>query len=220
MGVLANNQLFNVEVISRLNIASGGSNSKAISNIYCYRRTSNTNTYDPGVFENAFQSSVMTVVMGALNQAGTQVSNDVRCIDDVTDLSHIFTRSLPGSITTARDDSLSTVTISLSTNYRSKGFIGKKFYCPISLADVNGDVLASGAVTNFNLVKAALTAQFTDANGNTWVPQLLSRKRSILTLKKGAVAGVPCTVVASDIVAAKLNKRPSFFKRRRALPVY
>lgn len=216
------NQLINIEIISKGIIAAGGSNAKAVNNVYTFRRTNTTLPVSKPNIEAAFQAAIMIPVTNALNAAYTQTGNALRFLNDATDPHQLVARAVAGQIAGARQQNYDAVAMTLRTAYRGKSGRGSKHFSPISEADTTGDVLVAGAVTLWNLVKAALLAGFTDSDGNFWTLTIVSRFAEVGPSGNPPLSQLktnPTTVFSNDVFAILLDKTTGTMRKRKAATV-
>lgn len=150
--------------------------------------------------------------LAAANARYTQAGTDIRWVDDATDPPQRFARVGVGAIATDPLPTVDAVYMLLRTSLRGKNFRGSKHYPAASEADTTGDVLTGAGLVRWQTLQTALIAAQVDALGNTWVPSLLSRSLSQLTIN-------PTTVVATDLVTILLNLNIGTMRKRRTLTV-
>lgn len=201
-----------VEIVSQATAVARGGGVKNIFNVYHFRRTTTANPVVKANIQTAFQTSIMTPVLAAVNVDYTQSANTLRFFEDPTDAPVSTPQSGVGAISGDRLPDFSAVVIQLKTGARGKVGRGSKHYGPIAESDTTGDDLVAGSVTRFQTLGAAIVAGFTDSNGNVWVPGLKGAPR-LLSPAQYLVA--PTTTVWTDIVSYLLNKSLGTMKRRK-----
>lgn len=205
-----------VEIQSRGLIASGGSTSKATNFTYHFRRTSTAGAITHAAIDTAFQAAVGVPQAAALNARWSQHSNSVRYVDDALDAPVFFSHVLVGGVAGDSMSTIMSVYLLLRTGLRGKSYRGCKHLAPASEADTTAatdDILNAAALARFGALGSAILAGFTDANGNVWVPVILSKTLSQLLVN-------PTTVVKTDVTSVLVNKRLGRMKRRQVTSVY
>jgi hypothetical protein len=194
--------------------AAGGSNAVNIDNVYHYRRTTTVNPVNKANVEAAFQAGPVAKILLALNARYTQVSTSVRWIDDALDQALPFPETGVGAVAGDSQSTIDAVYILFRTGVKGRSYRGSKHYAPISEADATvGDILNAAAIARFTAIMTALATPIVDADGNTWVIQVLSRVLSQTEVN-------PTNIVASDVTSLLLNKRIGRMKRRETSSVY
>lgn len=210
------NQVEVVEIQQRGIIAAGGSSSVNTNFSWFFKRTSTVPPIDHEKIDIGFQAAIGTVVAAALNARWSQQNNAVRWVNDALDAPMYYPHVLAGSI--AGDSMAATLSVYLllRTGIRGKSYRGSKHLAPASESDTTGggdDILNAAALVRFNNIAGAVLAGFTDTNGNTWVPVIVSRKLSQLVTN-------PTTVVANQVTSILTNRRLGRMKRRLVASVY
>lgn len=205
-----------IEIQANGLVSAAGSNAKKSVSVFNFRRTATANPVSKANIESAFQTAIMIPITNALNVRYAQTFNTVRFIDDALDAPSQVTRAVAGAIA---GDSLSTICMAFllfRTGLRGKSYRGAKKLFPFSESDTTGataDLWNAGALGRLAAINTAILAGFTDANGNVWVPEIVSRKLSTLTSN-------PTTIVANDITSALVNKRIGRMTKREVISVY
>jgi len=205
-----------VELVMRGLIAAGGSDSIRTDTTFHYRRTNNALAIDKAAFNTVWQAGPGAAILAALNNRWSQTLNDVRWLDDIEDPYESLTESHPGGVAGDGLASYTFIYMLYRTAKRGKSYRGNNKFGPLSEADATAagdDILNAAATTRFNAVKTALLASLTDAIGNVWDLEVVSRKKSNFTVQ-------PATIVANDVNGIFLNKRISETKRRKVSSVY
>ena len=213
---LPSTSMYVIEIQTRGIIASGGGGSKNTNFSFVFKRFATTNPINKSVIDSAFDAAIVDVLGDALNNRWLQSSNSVRYVDDALDAPIYFSHAKAGQIAGDSMPSHQSVYLLLRTGIRGKSYRGSKHLAPASESDTTGansDVLNAGAITNYGNVASAILAGFTDSNGNVWVPQVLSRTLSQLTVN-------PTTVVSNSVTQIMVNKRIGRMKRRQVASVY
>jgi hypothetical protein len=197
-------------------VAAGGSNAKASVATFQYRRTATVLTISKAAVETAFQAAICVPLTNALNARYAQTFNTVRYLDDATDFPSQVTRAVAGQIAGECLTTAESLFLLLRTGLRGKSYRGAKKLFPFSESDTTlatADLWNAGALARFATLAAAILAGFTDATGNVWVPQVVSKKLSQLTAN-------PTTVVGNDVTSVLINKRVGTMRHRKVKSVY
>lgn len=198
-----------LEIITYANINSGGGGVKPSNNIYHFKRSFTVFPVLKSDIEGAFQAAIQAKILLALSIDYVQTHTTVRFFDDATDAPTSFVEAGVGAIALPRNADMVATTIQLKTGLRGRSYRGSKHYSPIALADTVGDVLTAGAITRFNTVATAIVTGFIDANANVWFSVIKSNK------PPAQYTVNPCTVVATTVQSALLNKSLGTMKRRK-----
>lgn len=204
------NQLSYAEIVIKGLQTAAGSNSRPCFNVFCYKRSNLALTMTEAHVWAAFWTLVGVPLLAAANIRYTPSLGNVRFIDDPTRMGIDITQAGTGAIATDSQPQQNTVVSVLRTNYRGSAGRGKKCFGGVSEADTTGDVLTGGGLTRWQAVNTALAANFTDADGNVWTPQILSRKWSNLQQTPAAL------IWANPVVSATLDTNISNLRRRKA----
>lgn len=205
-----------VEWILQGLIASGGSNSKNTVNVFHFRRTATAVDPSKSAINTILTTNILTPLALALNNRWSAVHSTVRYVNDATDAPQLFSQSAVGAVTGDGLSSLTAIFILQKSGLRGKNYRGGKHFGPLSEADVTAaadDILNAAAITRFAAVVSAMQAANTDSTGNIWVPTILSRSLSQLTVN-------PTTVITNDVASTLLNKRIGRLKKREVQSVY
>ena len=210
------NQQLNFEIAVLGNIAAGGSNNVRTVNIFHFQRTSNVNPISKGNIDTAFQAAVVVTLGLALNVRWLQLSNTVRCVDDALDSPVSFSHAVAGAVAGDGMTSIQAAFILMRTGLRGRSYRGSKHFGPLSEADTTiagEDVFNAAALVRWGAVVTAINGGFTDANGNLWLPTVISRKLSTLRTN-------PTNVVVNVVNQIVLNKRIGRLRRREVKSLY
>lgn len=200
------------EVIAKGTLASAGSNTKNVANVFHFRLAFLTAPATKTALQTAFNTAIMVPFLAAANARYTQSETTVRWIDDATDAPESFANAGVGAIAT---DSLPTdvcVSMLLRTAKRGRYYRGAKRFAGASEADTTGDILTGAGLARWQTLQTAVGANIVDALVNTWVPSVLSVSNSVLATN-------PTTVVANDVTACLLNKNVGTMRGRRVATV-
>jgi hypothetical protein len=147
-----------------------------------------------------------------MNIRYTQAENDVRYLNDATDPYQTFLRAIAGSIATDPLPSDNCVSFLLRTGKRGREYRGAKRFPAVNEIDTTGDVLTGAGLARWQAVGAGVGTTLIDGLGNSWIPSVVSRKLSQLSIN-------PVTVIANDVTVVLLNKNPGFMRRRKVKTV-
>jgi hypothetical protein len=204
------------EIITRGLVSSAGSTTKYSEQVYQFRRTSTTNPFNKANVDTAFQAAIVVPLYAALNARVTQQFNTVRVLNDAYDAPTPFNHAVAGSRT---GDSIAlTVSayIQLSSGLRGRSFRGSKKIFPMSESDTTSgtdDIFNAGCLTRLGTYANAILAGFTDSDGNVWVPVVVSRKLSQLTINNVLICW-------NDITGVKVRSTSGVMRRRKVASVY
>jgi len=213
---IPDNQKQHVEIILHGITSDGGSSVVNTQNVFHFRRTALAGTITKTAINTAFQAAIGDKVALALNARWEQQRNSIRFINDALDQYQDFSEVNAGAVAGDGLQSHSTIFLLLRSGYRGRSWKGGKHFGPLSEADATAagdDILNAAAITRFSNLAAAILAGFTDANGQIWVPFIVSRNASVVDTN-------PTTVVGVDVTEVKLNKRISAHRGRKAASVY
>jgi hypothetical protein len=197
-------------------ISSNGSSARTFDQIYYFQRTAFTGVWSPSVIESAFQTSVASVIMAALNNRATQEFTAVRCVEDATNAEQQFAETAVGAVAGDSQVLGNYAYLLERTGFRGKNWRGAKKYYPISEADTtapNADVFNAAATTRLNAIGTALITGFTDGLGNVWKYGLLSKSLSQVEVN-------PTNIIWTPITQILLRETIGFMKKRRVSSVY
>lgn len=189
--------------------AADPTSTKAIANVYHFRRLAGPGSAIKAQLNAAFQTAIGDVLLNALNEDYGQTFNVVRFFDDALDLPEQFTQTGVGQISGQRLPDFVTASIGLKSAVRSRSGRGRKSLGPISESSTTGDELSAGAITLFGLYATALATGFTDASGNVWIPVIKSGKPPAQYVVN------PVVVVSYDVVSVVVNSILGVLKRRK-----
>lgn len=213
---IPSNQITHVEMRMQGLISGAGSSAKNTFSTFHFRRTTTVNVLSKANIDAAFQTAIGDKIVLALNLTWSQLSNTVRFPNDALDAPTPFTHVNVGARAGDRMASFCAAFLLLQTGLRGKSYRGGSHLGPLSEADSTSgtdDLLNAGALTRFGAIATPLLAGFTDANGNVWVPSVVSRVLSQLAVN-------PTTVVANDVISVLINKRIGRMKNREVRSVY
>jgi len=163
--------------ISMLAVAAAeGGGVKNFANIYHFQRTSPSGTLNKSHVEAEFNTAITPSILAALGVDYTQTFDTVRMVDDALDPAIAVARTGVGARSGLRLPDFSAVTIRLNTATRGRFARGSKHFGPIAQSDCIGDTaLSPTAIARFQTIATAILTGFTDADGNVWLPIILSR---------------------------------------------
>jgi len=211
------NQVNIVEIQMRGLIDGGPGGSVKTNFVFHFRRTATAVDPTKAAVNTAFQGTISAAIAAALNEDWSGTTNAVRWVNDALDAPTDFTNSDVGAITGDRLASFAAAYILMRSAVRGRNYRGSKHLGPFSETDVTHatgcDVFNAGAITRLTTICTAILAGFTDSTGNIWVPSILSRTLSQLTIN-------PTTVVANDAIQVLPNHRVGSETRRKVKSIY
>lgn len=200
----------NLQLIVNGTAATGGSSVTPSINVFNFQRTTTVNPFTKIAFNTVFQASVMNVILAAMNVRYTPSNCSVRVLDDYNDSPTIFAIAGVGAIATDSIPSDDAVYMLLRTALRGRNYRGSKHFGPLSEIDTTNDILTGAGLARWQDVRDAVLSNLVDANGNTWVPTVLSRNLSNLNLLPVAL------VVATQVTDCLLDLNVGTMRRRRS----
>jgi len=205
-----------IEVYTRGLVASAGSTTRYSEQVYHFRRSATIGTFDKSHIDTAFQAAIVVPCYAALNVRVTQQFNTVRVLNDALDAPQVFNHAVVGAI--AGDSMATSVSayIKGETGVRGRSYRGSKKLFPMSESDTTvatDDLWNTGCLTRLGTYAAAWLAGFTDSDGNTWTPVIVSRLLSQLRLNNVLITWNFLTSVA-------VRKTAGTMRRRKVASVY
>jgi len=194
-------------------IGAGGSTTVNTRFVFHYRRTGTANPLAKAPLDTIFQANIAAPIIAMLNVRWTQLTNEVRWIDDAQDQAEPFTHVNVGAIAGDCLNSQAAVFVLFRTGLRGRSYKGGKHFGPFSETDVGNDILLAPALARVQTVATALIAPLVDSNANTWNLTVLSRNLSKLDKN-------PTTVVKNDVNLIKINQRIGRMNSRQVESVY
>jgi len=188
--------------------AAPGAVTKAMELVFNFRRTAVVNPVVKVNIQTAFQASIGAAILAAANEDYTQSANKVRIIDDALDSFSSSAQAGVGAIAGDRLPTYCAICFPMQTGVRGRFAQGSKHVGPVTESDTLNDILTGAAVTRWTAVATAIQAGFTDADGNIWVPAVVSRKYSTLNAN-------PTTVISNDVISTLLNLNVGRLSRRK-----
>lgn len=205
--------IFNVQIEVKGTAATGGSSVTPAINVFSYQRTTSVNPFTKIALDTIFQTTVMVPLKAAMNVRYTPGSLTIRVLDDFNDYATVFPVAGVGAIATDSLPSNEAVYMLLRTTLRGRNYRGSKHFGPASEVDTTNDLLVGAGLVRWQAVQAAVLSNLVDANGNTWVPTVLSRDLSNLALLPIA------SVVATQVTDVLLDLNIGTMRRRRSTTV-
>jgi hypothetical protein len=213
---IPSNQQIHFELLIAGTVASAGSSARTFLNVHHVRRTSTVNPVSKGNIIAAYQTSIRTLLLTCLSLRLTLSSFQCRCVDDAQDAYASVADVHAGLVTGDSMPLTQAAFLLLQTGLRGRSYRGSKHLFPLgesATTVLTDDIFNAGALTYLGNYAAALLAGFTDANGNVWVPQVLSRKLSQLKVN-------PTTVTANDVTSIAVGKRVGVMRHRHVKSLY
>jgi hypothetical protein len=178
-------------------------------NLLHYRRT---NSPAPVVQANvitAFHTLVKANWKAACSASWTWVSTAVRCVNDATDAGTGAVVGEVGGVAGECTPAFNVQLITKQTALRGRSYRGRVFIPSVPEGGVDGNTLTAAQLALLEAVADDLEVGFTDADGNNFVPFLLSTTQSQLVTN-------PTTVVGSDVVTCTAKDPVSVLRSRKA----
>jgi len=199
------------QVTMHATVVARGGETKAIANVYNFRRDGSVLPRVKSEVDAAFQAGIGVAVLAAVNVDYTQISNTVRWLDDATDMPADFAHANVGGVAGQRYDNFTAAFILLKTTSRKTK--GSKHISPLAETTVNGDEIVTADLPLFQDIADAIFNGFTDASGNIW--------SSTIVNTKNAIFGVNPTLFGDSLVTSALvRKTVGTMKRRKVRGVY
>lgn len=210
------NQVNVAEISVKGKMDSGGSDAVNTNFIFHYRRTATAVDPDKTALKVIFKSSVLSVIILALNQRWNASLIDIRWVNDATDPYLSISDTSQGAIAGDSLQSDDSAYLLHRTSLRGRKYRGSKHLAPLSESDVttpDEDIWNAACLTRLAAINTALLTTLTDTTGNSWKYTILSRTDSQIKVN-------PTTVVVNDVTSALVNKRIGRMKRRYVKSVY
>jgi hypothetical protein len=200
------------EITAKGVYAAAGSSAKNIVSVFHYRLALLAAAPTKTALETIFQTTVCIPMTAAMNSRYTQQENRVRWINDATDPGVSFARAVPGAVATDSMPCDDCVSLLYRTGLRGRAYRGSKHFAGVNEIDTTGDVLTGAGLIRWQALQTGLFTTLVDALGNSWIPSVLSRSKSVLATN-------PTTVVANDVTQVLLNKNVGIMRKRRVATV-
>jgi len=202
------------EVTINATLAAAGSNVVPIANVFHYTRDSTVPVLSKTSLATKFIADIVDLMV--LGQSSRYVVQNVsiRWVDDALDAPLEVADASAGAIGTDSLPADSAVFMLLKTSLRGRRYMGRKFFAGIPEAHTTGDVLNVTGLPFWEDVRDQLMLPSTDAEGNVWRLQVLSR------MPPSQLTANPTTVVRTEVTTVKLNSRITDLDRRKAGSVY
>jgi len=215
MPIPAPDQL-NFEILMNGVIAGGAGGNTLTSFVFTFRRTTVVIAPNKSSINTAFGAAIAANIAIALSVDWTGTVYRIRCLDDALDPYQDFTSTDVGAVSGDRLASDQAAYLLLRTNQRGQSYRGSKHLGPFSESNVthpDEDLWNAAQMTQLNVICGNILAGFTDADGNVWIPTVVSRKKSILSEN-------PTLVIAADVNAVLASKRIGSMNRRKVKSQY
>lgn len=207
------NAIKDCQIIINGTAATGGSTVTPSINVFSYQRTTTVNPFTKTALNTIFQATVMAPLLAAMNIRYTPTNLTIRILNDYNDAPTVFAVAGVGAIATDSIPSDDAVYYLFRTALRGRNYRGSKHFGPLSEIDTTNDLLTGAGLARWNTVKAALLSALVDANGNAWLPTVLSRQKSNLKLQPIA------QVAANEVTEVLLDLNVGTMRRRRSKTV-
>lgn len=212
MGLPAN-QLSYAQIVINGRQAAAGGESKACVNVFYYKRTSTVPAIAEANVTAGFAAGMLAALAAAANVRWAATQLLCRFVDDPTRLAVSTASAVVGAIATDPLPQHDTVVMILRTARRGSRGRGAKRFGGANEIDTTGDVLTGAGLVRWQTVQTALATNFNDADGNTWVPQVVSALYSNFKVS-------PATISAEQVTSVTLLKDINDLNRRKIRSVY
>lgn len=182
--------------------------------VFTFQASSPPVTMDEGHIATAFIALAGTHWAAANSVVYVDDGFDIRCLDDETNpVVTVATGLGDGTVSGAALPDKLAVYIRLRGVKRGRFALGSKHLGPIAASDVdaNAENLNSGAIGRWQDLADDLRTPFTDSDGNTWTPTVLSREMSVLTNP----TSITMTNLINDTQGAEVRAEIGTMRRRR-----
>lgn len=205
------------EVVCKGTLAAGGSDAQKLYNVWHFRRTGTSVDPDKAALALAVRGLFVTIaakwsVDYLLDVIGIRWIQDAEDpeVDTILGASQVA-----GGVSTDRTPANTCVTMTLKTAKRGRNYRGRKAFGALVEAGTTKDLIAAGDVTAWDTFAALILAGVTSADpggSNTWVPFVLSRTLSQLSVN-------PTTVVGADVASIIVNQNLGTMNSRKVARV-
>jgi len=197
-----------VEITMRGSVPKSNGSEEIVSNVFHYSCEAGAGTLVPANVIAIFDTTVCAFIGPLLSVEYTALATTFRNL--MSPLNPVVEGALgtDGAVTGDRLPLNTAATVRLRCADRGKRFRGSKHFAPISEDDTLLDELKAATLATWTTQCAQFIASLTDANGNLWVPIVLSRTYSNLT-------ALTPSFVYSRITSATINKIIGTMRRRR-----
>lgn len=198
---VADADLAHAEVVIRGTLANSVAGVKNFANVFHYRRNAFAIPASKASLRTIFDANIAQVYLAAAADAVANMAIGVRWVSDPSDVESIAVGNplTAGQIATDSMPNQNAVSMLLRTAMRGRSRRGAKRWAGVPEADATRDVLAGAGLARWQALQTALALPLTDADGNVWSLEIISRKLSVLTTS-------PATVDAADVASVLLNK--------------
>ena|SRR5436190_5821899 len=204
----------NVRITVRaIGLATAEARTKAIDNVYDFRRTTTGGSPVKTQIITAFKTLILTPLANCLSVSYVKQFIDIRFLDDVKDPVLTVADGVNGAVAGDSLPTLNNVLMQLKTGVRGRRYRGFKFYGPIAESHTLLDYLTGAAITLWATFQTAYLAGFTDASGFVWQPYLVSPKSSNLKTDPPIIVG---NIINGTQVNAQLTKKTTRWQGRRS----
>lgn len=206
---IPDSEKLHVQLVINGQIAALGATAQLTASILHYRRTSSTPDFVAASFINAWQANCETNWLAAASSSWAFKSYHARCINDATDAGTVETITTAGGVTGDCLPAFNTQLITKQTALRGRSYRGRLFFPSVPESGVDGNTLTAGQLALLQAVADDLDDGLTDADGNTYVPFLLSVIQS-------TIASNPTNIVGADITSCTAKDDVAVNRSRRA----
>lgn len=191
-------------------LSTGEPRTKDVFNVWDFKRTNTGGTPSKSLALAAFITQVLVPLKACLSVSYVTDYIDVRWLDDPLD--PFATSALTQSGTVSGDSlpSLNNAYLKLTSGLRGGSNRGAKHLGPIAESSTLLDELNSGEITLLGTMVTAYLAGFTGSDTFSYLPFIVSEKKSTFDPITANVVGVGVTGVTINAVLGRLTKRAQF----------
>lgn len=208
--------ILHAQLILRGSVTAAGSTARPMNLVMNYRRTSNVHALVKANIAASWLTAHRTLLLTCLSLRCVLTGLGVRFTDDAIDAESVTTDTHAGLVVGDSMPLTQAAYLKCQTGLRGGNYRGSHHLFPLgesATTVLTDDIFNAGALTYLGNFAAALLAGMTDSDGNIWVPQVLSRKKSQLRYN-------PTNVVANDITSISVAKRVGNMRHRRVAQLY
>ena len=201
-------QKLHMEIRIRGEFAALGASVQETINILHYRRTSSTPDFVAQSLIDAWQANCQANFVAAASVHWTLTEILCRCINDALDAGTTETLSAAGTVAGECMPTFNCQLITKQTALRGRSYRGRVFFPSVPEGGADGNTLTAGQLALLQAVADDLDDPLTDADGNTYVPFLLSTTQSTIATNPTSIVGADITsCTAKDDVAVNRSRR-------------
>lgn len=206
---IPDNEKLHVEVKIFGELAALGMSVTQTVNLLHYRRTNNPVDLNLANFINAWQATVQASWLAAVSASWTLVKLGARCINDATDAGSEEVVGSVGGVAGECLPGFNNMLITKETALRGQSYRGRAFINGVPEGGVDGNTLTAAQLALLATLAGVLDNGFTDSDGNSFVPFLVSTSQSQLEEN-------PTEVIGTDITTCTAKDPVSVLRSRKA----